>query len=282
MIGTYAAPRIAASMVASEWRSLEGPFVLRIAEGQVLVRGSDELIRAGQGDLVCAPRAVSCSLRRLAGNARVERLELDPAWLERALSLTAWSDAHGDSSRRFGFRVDRSGTDRARRAGRLMREIAQAEGTDDEGVPMLLAARSIELLGLALLPPRASCAAGTAARGLERRDHFLHAVEALRHDSFGDISLSSFARRARFSERHASRLFQLELGRTFREHLALLRLERAKALLLDTEMSVIDVAGETGWSSLAHFNSVFRRRVGSTPSQFRTRSAQRDRSRLVS
>ena len=61
----------------------------------------------------------------------------------------------------------------------------------------------------------------------------------------------------------------LELGKTFREHVAELRLERAKSLLRETEMTVIEVAGETGWSSLAHFNSVFRRRVGSTPGQFR-------------
>ena len=57
---------------------------------------------------------------------------------------------------------------------------------------------------------------------------------------------------------------------SFREHLALLRLARAKALLRDTGMSVIEVAGETGWSSLAHFNSVFRRRVGATPSRYRS------------
>ena len=87
------------------------------------------------------------------------------------------------------------------------------------------------------------------------------------------LSLPAFARRAGLSERHASRLFQLELGKTFREHLAELRLERAKQLLRDTGMTVIEVAGETGWSSLAHFNSVFRRRVGATPSQFRISQA---------
>jgi transcriptional regulator GlxA family with amidase domain len=111
------------------------------------------------------------------------------------------------------------------------------------------------------MPPPGACAAGEAARGLERRERFLHAVDALRGDSLDEISLPAFARRAGLSERHASRLFQLELGKTFSEHLVELRIERAKALLRGTGMTVIEVAGETGWSSLAHFNAVFRRRA---------------------
>jgi AraC-like DNA-binding protein len=277
-----AEPRIATAKVGSAWEDAAGPFVIRVAEGQILVRGGGDLIRAGRGDLVCSPCAVSCALRRLDGSPRIERLVLDPAWLERALELTVWGQPRSDEPPGPAFRVDRSGTDRARRAARLIREIGHVEGADADGAPILLAARCIELLGLALLPPTDATAAGAAARGLDRREHFLHAVEALGKDSFGDLNLCAFARRAGISERHASRLFQEEIGRTFREHVAVLRLERAKALLRNTEMSVIDVAGETGWSSLAHFNSVFRRRVGSTPSQFRGRSTARDPARIAS
>jgi AraC family transcriptional regulator len=123
---------------------------------------------------------------------------------------------------------------------------------------------------MTLEPVGAPPAAGVAARGSGRRTRFLRAVQELRAEPLDEVTLPAFARRAGLSDRHASRLFQLELGKTFREHLAELRLERAKALLRDTQMTVLEVAGETGWSSLAHFNSVFRRRVGSTPSQFRT------------
>lgn len=282
MIGTCEAPRIVASAAGADWQRFDGPFVLRIAQGRVLVRGDEELLRAARGDLVSGSCAASCSIRGLDANTRIERLELDAAWVERALALAAWGEPAVGASRSLEFRVDASGTDRARRAGRLMREIAQAEATDQEGLPLLLAARCLELLGFALLPSKVERAPGAAARGQDRRDRFLNAVEALRRDSLENLSLSAFARRTGLSERHASRLFQLELGRTFREHLALLRLERAKVLLRDTGMSVVEVAGETGWSSLAHFNSVFRRRVGSTPSQFRSRSAALDRAQLAS
>ena len=265
----HAAPRITASLIGAEWCSFDGPSALRIAEGRVLVRGGDELVGAGRGDLVSAPRGGRCALRGVAGTARIERLEVDPAWVERALDLARWADAVCDEAAAPGFRVDRSGTDRARRAARLMREIEQAGQGEERGGPLRLAARCVELVGLTVMPAAGACTAGEAARGLDRRERFLRAVEALRGDSFEEISLPAFARRAGLSERHASRLFQLELGKSFREHLVELRLERAKSLLRDTGMTVIEVAGETGWSSLAHFNAVFRRRVGSTPSRFR-------------
>ena len=61
-----------------------------------------------------------------------------------------------------------------------------------------------------------------------------------------ELGLPVFARRAGLSERHVSRLFQCELGVTFREHVAALRLERAKALLRETGMSVIEVDSVPG------------------------------------
>lgn len=277
-----AAPHILASVLDTEWQRFEGPSVLRIAEGEALVRGCDELLRAGSGDLVCVPRGVICELRRIGRDARLERLEVEPGWVERALDLAAWDDRDAAAADAAGFHVDRGGTDRARRAARLMREIDQARVAADEGAPLRLAARCVELLGLTVRTPAATLAAGGAGRGLGRRARFLQAVDALRSGALDEISLPAFAKRAGLSVRHASRLFQLELGKSFREHLAELRLERAKALLRETEMSVIEVAGETGWSSLAHFNSVFRRRVGSTPSQFRTRQGLHEAVRIAS
>ena len=274
-------PRIDAVEIGAEWRCFDGPSVLVIASGEAMVRAGDEFVRAGLGDLVCAPPAVQCSLRRVAASARIARLEADAVWVERALELAGWSDRKCGGPDAIGFRVDRSGTDRARRAARLLREV-EAARSSQEGAPLRLAGRCIELLGLALALPAGTCASGEAARGLGRRERFLRAVEALRQDSFGDLSLPVFARRAGLSQRHASRLFQLEFGRSFREYVAELRLERAKALLRETGLSVIEVAGETGWSSLAHFNSVFRRRVGSTPSQFRSGRAPARRARIAS
>ena len=86
-----------------------------------------------------------------------------------------------------------------------------------------------------------------------------------------DLTIETFARDLGCSARQVSRLFREELGTTFRDHLVELRLARAKDLLERTPLNVIDVAGATGWSSLAHFNAVFRRHVGATPTGYRAR-----------
>jgi AraC-like DNA-binding protein len=259
------APRIEMRTIGPEWIAIEGPTVLEVAEGEILVGAGDELARGATGDLVCVTPRACCRVRGARGEARVLRLEADAAWVERALGLAGSARDPGDAA----FLVDRCATDRARRGARLIREVGGLGREPGEGGRLRLAARCVELLSLTLESRRTPLSAGATTRWSGRRARFLRAVEELGGEPLDEITLPAFARRAGLSERHVSRLFQLELGKTFREHLAELRLERAKALLRETEMTVLEVAGETGWSSLAHFNSVFRRRVGFTPSQFR-------------
>ncbi len=263
-------PRIETSTIGSGWIAIEGPTVLEVAQGEVVVGSGDELVRAGTGDLVCVTPRARLRLRCAHGTARVDRLEVDAAWVERALDLAGSAEGPGEAA----FLVDRHATDRARRGARLLREIASVGRESGEGWGLRLAARCVELLAMTLESRPTPLSAGVATRGSGRRACFLRTVEELCGEPLDELTLPVFARRAGLSERHVSRLFQVELGKTFREHLAELRLERAKALLRDTEMTVLEVAGETGWSSLAHFNSVFRRRVGFTPSQFRMSAAQ--------
>jgi AraC-like DNA-binding protein len=265
------APRIETRAIGLAWVGIEGPTVLEVARGEVVVGTADELVRAGAGDLVCVAPGARCRLRGARGDAQVEQLEADSVWVERALGLVGSARDLGDAP----FLVHRRATDRARQGARLLREIASLGSEPGEGDRWRLAARCVELLAMTLESRGATPGAGIAARGSSsRRARFLRAVQELGAEPLDEVTLPAFAHRAGLSERHASRLFQLELGKTFREHLAELRLERAKALLRDTEMTVLEVAGETGWSSLAHFNSVFRRRVGYTPSQFRTSAAR--------
>jgi AraC-like DNA-binding protein len=50
------------------------------------------------------------------------------------------------------------------------------------------------------------------------------------------------------------------------------RIERAKALLRDTDSPVIDVAFETGWGSLGTFGRIFRDIANESPTQYRARA----------
>jgi len=73
--------------------------------------------------------------------------------------------------------------------------------------------------------------------------------------------------------RHFRRLFKEYMGVSFQEQQIQFRLGAAKQLLRDTDAKVIDVAGECGFRNLGHFNAIFKRLVGATPSAWRLAAA---------
>jgi AraC family transcriptional regulator len=93
------------------------------------------------------------------------------------------------------------------------------------------------------------------------------AMNARLSDQF---SLATFAGLAELSEYHFSRMFKRATGLSPSQYFIRLRMLRARHLLLETRLTIIDVGLEVGYSSPGHFSQVFRREVGVTPSEFRT------------
>ena len=73
------------------------------------------------------------------------------------------------------------------------------------------------------------------------------------------------------SEAHFARSFRQAFGLPPHRYLLTRRIERAKALLRDTELSITEIAFQTGWSSLGTFGRIFRDITGESPSELRTR-----------
>lgn len=63
--------------------------------------------------------------------------------------------------------------------------------------------------------------------------------------------------------------FKAALNRTPGAEIRRVRIEQAKTLLRETDLTVTEVARQAGWSSSARFASVFRRETGMTPTDFR-------------
>lgn len=68
-------------------------------------------------------------------------------------------------------------------------------------------------------------------------------------------------------------LFQKLTGSTPMEYLGRLRMERAKTMLRETDMKVIDIAFECGFSSSQYFANMFKRSTGPSPSAYRSHCA---------
>ncbi|WP_277960730.1 helix-turn-helix domain-containing protein [Pseudomonas sp. RIT-To-2] len=84
-----------------------------------------------------------------------------------------------------------------------------------------------------------------------------------------EFSLAVLAEQAGLSEFHFNRLFKRAMGVPPSQHQIKLRMEAASRLLRETEMTVLTVANEVGYSNPSHFARIFRKATGSTPSEYR-------------
>ena len=71
------------------------------------------------------------------------------------------------------------------------------------------------------------------------------------------------------SPAHFSRQFRAAYGETPYSYLMTRRIERAMAMLRDTDQPIIDIAFQTGWKSLGTFGRTFRDIIGVSPGDLR-------------
>lgn len=87
------------------------------------------------------------------------------------------------------------------------------------------------------------------------------------------ISPARLAADAGMSTRQLERLFRRYLNRSPKRYYMETRLARARNLLMQTEMSIIEVALASGFSSPSHFSKCYRAQYGCTPYRERGTSA---------
>jgi AraC family transcriptional regulator len=90
-----------------------------------------------------------------------------------------------------------------------------------------------------------------------------------------DISLAQLAQIAGFSPAHFVRLFKNSLGCAPYRHVLNIRLERARHLLLASDLAIAEIAVETGFASQSHLTTAFVREYKTPPGQLRRSQAVR-------
>ena len=106
----------------------------------------------------------------------------------------------------------------------------------------------------------------------ERNRWMLRARDAIDRDYARPLNIPALARIALVSEAHFIRTFRATFGETPHRYLQRRRVERAMALLRNTDRSVTDICFAIGFSSLGTFSRTFRDIVGRSPSAFRQQS----------
>ncbi len=90
-------------------------------------------------------------------------------------------------------------------------------------------------------------------------------IEKMEENLEDPLSPSTLAKETGLSTRQLERLFRRYLDRSPKRYYLELRLKRARSLLLQTDMSVINVALACGFSSPSHFSKCYRAFYGRTP-----------------
>lgn len=84
-----------------------------------------------------------------------------------------------------------------------------------------------------------------------------------------EISLKEVADHVHLNPSYLSTLFKDELNVSFTDYLTKVRIQRAKQLLLTTDLNVTEIAEKVGYKTPKYFNKVFKEHVNQTPSMFR-------------
>ena len=125
---------------------------------------------------------------------------------------------------------------------------------------------------------------GSPARGALDRRRLQRVLDYIEANLEGDLTLDDMASIACLSRFHFARAFKEAVGQSPHRHVSAKRLTRAKALLIQGDRSLVDIALSLNFSSQANFTRAFTQATGQAPGRFRqrSRSQQSDLSRVLS
>jgi len=99
--------------------------------------------------------------------------------------------------------------------------------------------------------------------------HLLRARDLIDSRYREPLDVAALARAAHASPAHFTREFRRAFGATPHQYLLTRRMERAAALLRNTDHSVASICMEVGLSSVGSFTTMFKRTYGRTPTEYR-------------
>ncbi|WP_197080892.1 helix-turn-helix domain-containing protein [Gordoniibacillus kamchatkensis] len=84
-----------------------------------------------------------------------------------------------------------------------------------------------------------------------------------------DISLTTLSEIFHFSPRYLAKIFKEQFHTTIITYLTDLRIDKAKSLLIHSNIPISEIAGSIGYEDENYFGKVFKKQTGLSPMQFR-------------
>jgi AraC-like DNA-binding protein len=96
------------------------------------------------------------------------------------------------------------------------------------------------------------------------------AKEYIQLNQAEELSLTRVAKAVNTSSFYFCKLFKKATGLNFTDYVSRVRVEKAKNLLLNPNLRISEIAFEVGFQSLTHFNRVFKKIIGQSPTHYRS------------
>jgi AraC-like DNA-binding protein/ligand-binding sensor protein len=97
------------------------------------------------------------------------------------------------------------------------------------------------------------------------------AKEFINEHQTEDLTLGQVAKAVNTSTFYFCKMFKKATGINFTDYLSRVRIEKSKNLLLNPNLRVSEIAFEVGFQSLTHFNRVFKKILGQSPTEYRAK-----------
>lgn len=114
---------------------------------------------------------------------------------------------------------------------------------------------------------------GQAGRGADQEYYVQCALDFI-HNNFDTIAVSDIVAYIGITRSYLSRIFRARVGRTPQDYLIQYRVSRARTLLVETDMSVTEIAAKVGYENPLTFSRMFHGVCGESPMGYRGRMRQ--------
>lgn len=155
----------------------------------------------------------------------------------------------------------------------LARRTVQEQGGEpvsgQETISNLLTAQDEEELRQKFVAEMVELTQAVVIRNQEPDGIITRAQDYIRQNFRKDLALEDVARAVGISPYYFSKLFKEEAGMNFSEYLTEIRIETAKRLLADRDLSIKQVCVDSGYANPNYFSRIFKKWVGITPTEFR-------------
>ena len=103
---------------------------------------------------------------------------------------------------------------------------------------------------------------------------FKSAIAYIENNHKNKLSIDEIAKKAGLSKYHFCRVFKTLTDQTVIQYVNTVRIEKAKQLLKNPYLNITEICFKVGFSDISHFNKIFKRMVGMTPSGYKKNKPQ--------